>query len=291
MKWDQGHRSDDLIDKRGERMGPSGGGLGGVMALAPLLLRTKYGWVILLLLLGVGFFKSQFLSGQSSSPATGNTGTATRVLDEQAQFVGFVLDDIQSTWDKILTGDPVKYRHAKLVLFTDRTATGCGTGEAATGPFYCPADERAYIDLGFYAELANRLGAKGDFAQAYVLAHEIGHHVQTVLGVSKKVTSASKAQAKGETGLLVRQELQADCFAGIWAKATEGRNLVEAGDIDEALEAAASVGDDRLQKQAGGVVNPESWSHGSSAMRARWFRVGYQGGTLAACDTFSAPTL
>jgi predicted metalloprotease len=171
------------------------------------------------------------------------------------------------------------------VLYTDSTSTGCGAGEAATGPFYCPADERVYLDLGFFRELSGRLGAGGQFAQAYVLAHEVGHHVQKILGVHGDDTT------RGATGASVRFELQADCFAGIWARSTQERNLLEAGDIESAIGAAAAVGDDRLQRMATGTVSPERWTHGSSAERVRWFRRGVQEGTIAACDTFAAKTL
>jgi predicted metalloprotease len=210
----------------------------------------------------------------------------------EVHFVGFVLDDVQSSWEAQFRALGRPYRHAKLVLYTDATRTGCGEGDAATGPFYCPADERVYIDLGFFHELAGKLGAKGQFAQAYVVAHEMGHHIQNLLGTSARVDGMRHTQ--GATGASVRLELQADCFAGIWAKSTEHRNLLEEledGDIESALGAAAAVGDDRLQRMATGTVSPESWTHGSSAERTRWFKRGLESGTIAACDTFAAREL
>jgi predicted metalloprotease len=206
---------------------------------------------------------------------------------ELVQFVSFVLDDAQATWQKKLAENGETYRNAKLVLFDQRTSSSCGYGSAATGPFYCPADERVYIDLGFFRELTQRFGAPGDFAQAYVIAHEVGHHVQHVLGISERVRRSARGEQQGPSGLAVRLELQADCFAGVWANATRHRNLLETGDVEEGLGAAAAIGDDRLQRSATGTVEPESWTHGSSQQRARWFTRGYEQGSLEACDTFS----
>ena len=275
-----------MIDKRGERGG--GGGLGGMVGLLPLLLRFKGGWIIALLIVGFMAF-----GGLGRIFGGGDTATQTapvagqRTDDKKAQFVAFVLDDNQLMWREELAKRGKTYRNAKLVMFTGSTQTACGQGQAATGPFYCPPDERAYIDLSFYNELEKRLGAKGDFAQAYVISHEIGHHVQNVLGISDKVHNAKASQQKGEEGLSVRLELQADCFAGIWASSADKRKILEPGDIDEALNAAAAIGDDRLQKQAGGRVMPERWTHGSSAQRSRWFKTGYERGTIEACNTFT----
>ena len=207
--------------------------------------------------------------------------------DEQVEFVSFVLDDVQNTWEALFSEQNQPYTRAKLVLFTDAVRSGCGTGEAAMGPFYCPADQKAYIDLGFYRELKNRFGAPGDFAQAYVLAHEIGHHVQHLLGLDRRVNAARQGNSSSANRLQIALELQADCLAGVWAHSTQQRSLLEAGDVDEALAAAASVGDDRIQKSATGRVNPETWTHGSSEQRASWFRRGFQAGTLRACDTLS----
>ena len=267
----------------------SAGG-GGLIQLAFLLLRFKYGWIILLLLVGVSYFSGAFRSGttEDASRAAGDRGSAAATQPgSRADFVGFVLDDAQRTWDGLLQAGPVPYRHAKLVLFTDATRTACGFGEAATGPFYCPRDERVYIDLGFYNELSRRFGANGDFAEAYVIAHEIGHHVQKILGISERVQNSPSSALKGANGLSVRLELQADCLAGVWAHSTAKRDILEKGDIDEGLGAAAAIGDDRIQRQSTGRVHPESWTHGSSAERTHWFRKGYDEGTLKACDTFS----
>jgi predicted metalloprotease len=291
MKWDEGHESPDVIDKRGQG-GGGGGGLG-LLGLIPLVTRFRGGWVVALLIVGFvvwGGFKG--LGGSTSAGPSDTTTNSAPVAghktdDKKAQFVAFVLDDTQATWKQEFAKLGKTYRNAKLVMFTGATQTACGGGQAAQGPFYCPADERVYIDLSFYNELEQRFGAKGDFAQAYVIAHEIGHHVQKQLGISDKVSNA-RGNQKGEEGNSVRLELQADCFAGMWAKASEDKKILDPGDIDEALTAAAAIGDDRIQKQAGGRVNPETWTHGSSAQRSRWFKTGYQRGDLAACDTFAA---
>ena len=259
----------------------------------PMLIRTPFGWVILLGL-AIWWGYRNFFGGAAEAPPTkdvpGQTATATGKDAELVHFVSFVLDDTQSTWDKMFSANGKQYRHAKLVLFTDATQTACGYGESATGPFYCPSDERVYIDVGFYKELSTKFGAKGQFAEAYVVAHEIGHHVQKILGISEKATGL-RGPSKGATGSSVRLELQADCFAGIWARSTDQRKLLEAGDIESALGAATAIGDDRLQRQSTGTVSPEKWTHGSSEERVRWFKVGFEKGSIDACDTFSAPSL
>jgi predicted metalloprotease len=292
MRWDESHESPDVVDRRGER---SGGGLSGLLGLIPFLTRSPLGWVVLLV--GGGYYLFHAMSGSDApAPSTatdqhvvGETRTGEPRGDEQRKhFVSFVLDDVQNTWTRLLGSPP--YRHAKLVLFTSATETGCGYGRAATGPFYCPIDERAYIDLAFYRQLEDRLGAKGDFAQAYVIAHEIGHHVQKILGITSRAQQLRGPQ-EGESGTSVRMELQADCFAGIWGHSTAQRNILEGGDLEEALGAAAAVGDDRLQRQASGTVSPETWTHGSSKERARWFRRGFDSGDVKACDTFNAREL
>src|SRR5262249_55645090 len=193
---------------------------------------------------------------------------------------------VQHTWEQKLGP---KYPHAKLVLFTGTTQSGCGFAQSATGPFYCPEDEKVYIDLSFYRELVDRFGAPGDFAQAYVIAHELGHHVQKLVGIEPQVRRAQEAHPHDANALSVKLELQADCFAGVWASSTQQRGLLEPGDIDEALGAAAAVGDDRLQKQAGGRVNPETWTHGSAEMRKYWLKQGIDKGSIDACDTFNTP--
>lgn len=275
MKWDPDHESSDLIDERGR-----GGGSGGMGLLGPLLSigsRFGFGGIVVAVLL---YFGAQFFLGSPSSRVSGGQAQpGAPGSDTRAHFVAFVLDDVQTTWSRIFSQQGQPYRHAKLVLYTDQTRTACGFGSAAMGPFYCPNDERVFLDLGFFDELSQRLGAPGDFAQAYVIAHELGHHVQHLRGEDRG------GHAEGATGGSVRLELQADCYAGIWARASEQRNLLEQGDIDQALTAAAAVGDDRLQRSATGTVNPEKWTHGSSKERAKWFRRGLDQGTFTACDT------
>jgi hypothetical protein len=287
MRWDESHESDDLIDRRREGPALSSQGLGAILYLLPWLLRSRIGRVILVL--GVVFFAGRALFGgaigQGLHGGEGAGGGAQAETPE-VHFVSFVLDDVQNSWQQAFVAQSKTYRHAKLVLYTDSTDTGCGFGDAATGPFYCPSDERVYIDLGFFDALSGRLGARGQFAQAYVIAHEVGHHVQKLLGISDRVGSMQRTT--GASGASVRLELQADCFAGIWAHSTQQRDLLEAGDIDSALGAAAAVGDDRLQRSATGTVSPESWTHGSSEERVRWFRKGFDTGSIPACDTFSA---
>ena len=293
MRYDQDHESSDLIDERGQ-----GGGGGqrmagaGLLGLIPMLLRFRFGWVIIVAIVGYSVFHN-FVGGAPStrSLAPSATSVSAKGSDQPKHFVAFVLDDTQSTWRQLFTQNGKTYRNAKLVLFTGSTSTGCGNGDAASGPFYCPSDERVYIDLAFYDELATRFGAKGDFAEAYVIAHEIGHHVQKQLGYSDQVDRASKSERLGPTGVSVRLELQADCFAGIWARSTNQRNVLEQGDVQEALGAAAAVGDDHIQKEMTGTVRPETWTHGSAAARSRWFQNGFDGGTLQACDTFKAAQL
>jgi hypothetical protein len=206
--------------------------------------------------------------------------------EELVQFVSFVLDDAQGTWTRVLPQAGRDYRRAKLVLFTDAVRSGCGFAEAAMGPFYCPIDEKVYIDLGFYHELRRRFGAPGDFAQAYVIAHEIGHHVQNVLGISTKVRELQQARPDQANAASVRLELQADCLSGVWAASTQERDLLDPDDVEEALNAAAAIGDDRIQKGATGRVNPETWTHGSSRQRVAWFRHGLRTARIDACDTF-----
>jgi predicted metalloprotease len=294
MRWDQGHESPDVIDRRGERGGGGPGGMAqGILALAPLLMRSRLGILILVLLVvGSVIFGMVGTTGRDASQVTQRTETTgATVKDDERHFVSFVLDDVQDNWQSIFEQEGRDYRNAKLVLYTGMTPTGCGYGQAATGPFYCPIDERVYIDLSFYDDLARRFGAKGDFAQAYVIAHEIGHHVQKQLGTTNAVRGLRRSERAGETGANVRLELQADCYAGIWAHSTESRGLLESGDVDEALRAASAVGDDRLQKASTGVVTPETFTHGTAEQRARWFRKGFDTGDPRACDTFHASTL
>lgn len=279
MRWTPGGRSEDLEDRRNQ-----GGGIGGI--------HIGIGGFLILLILSM-VFKRDFFSlvggGQAISPGTTTTQVdpARDAREEPlVEFVSFVLDDNQKTWANILQAQGMTYQHAKLVLFRDYTQSGCGAAESATGPFYCPADQKVYIDLGFYDELQRRFGAPGQFAQAYVLSHEIGHHIQNLLGTERKVRSLRQTNPGATNALSVRMELQADCFAGIWAESTQQRSLLEAGDVESAMGAAAAVGDDRLQKMATGHVSPETFTHGSSEQRMQWFQRGMTGGTIDSCDTF-----
>src|SRR5215468_9099374 len=281
MRWTPGGRSDDLEDRRDE--GGGRGGIGGV--------HIGLGGMLILLVLSVVFKRDFFslLGGPGASPGHQlSQPDSERDAREEptVQFVPFVLDDTQKTWAAILQSEGAPYLHAKLVLFRDETSSGCGAAEAATGPFYCPADQKVYIDLGFYDELQQRFGAPGQFAQAYVLAHELGHHIQNLLGIERKVRSLRGQNPGSENTLSVRVELQADCFAGVWAHSTQQRNLLEAGDVESALGAAAAVGDDRLQRMSGGRVSPETFTHGSSAQRMDLFQRGMNGGTIESCNTF-----
>jgi uncharacterized protein len=283
MRWTSGSRSRNLEDRRAQGGGMALGG-GGVSLLLMLFRRFGFpglivGGIGLFLLTRTGMFGA---SGLSSS----QQGTSQAAEEPMVQFVSFVLDDSQNTWTGLFGQQGAQYRPAKLVLFRGSTRSGCGFGRAEMGPFYCPRDERVYIDLGFYAELKQRFGAPGDFAQAYVIAHEIGHHVQHLLGEFDR-----HPQRQGADESSVRMELQADCYAGVWGHATQERKLLEQGDLDEALRAATAIGDDNLQRQSGGDVAPDSFTHGTSEQRVRWFRRGFESGKLEACDTFSAPRL
>lgn len=248
-------------------------GLGGLLLLGLLTLLTGRNFLV---------FAPEM---QRRAPMQEESGPVQSSPDEDrmVEFVSFVLDDTQDTWRKKLGA---RYRDAKLVLFRDATATACGFGQAATGPFYCPADEKVYIDLGFYDELHDRFGASGDFAQAYVLAHEVGHHLQHVLGIEPAVRRAMMQRPDLRNELSVRLELQADCLAGVWGHSTAQRNILEQGDVEEGLRAAAAIGDDRIQRKTQGWVAPESFTHGSSAQRVEWFRRGLQTGDIDQCDTF-----
>jgi uncharacterized protein len=288
MRWDSGHRSDDVIDRRGEGGGGPVGAGGGVGIL--IWLFSRFGLPGVLVggaILAALYFMSPGTATDDGKSAVGPAQGQAQQGDKQAEFVSFVLDDVQNTWREVFAQRGLRYQPAKLVLFTRSTRSGCGYGSAEVGPFYCPADERAYIDLGFYRELDRRFGAPGDFAQAYVIAHEIGHHVQHLLGIDDK--AERMAQGSGQKNAVsVRQELQADCFAGVWAHSSNQRKVLETGDIDEGLRAAAAIGDDALQKQAQGEVRPESWTHGSSEQRVTWFKRGYESGKMDACDTFAS---
>lgn len=287
MRWTPGGTSDDIEDRRDQSGGGGGFGFGGM--------HIGLGGLLILLVLSL-IFKQNFLAllggGGPVSTGPASVGQPDSAKDEQekplVQFVSFVLDDTQKTWEQLLpqqAGTP--YRHAKLVLFRDYTQSGCGGAQSATGPFYCPADEKVYIDLSFYDELKRRFGAPGEFAQAYVLAHEIGHHVQKLIGVESKVRQLQSQSPESANPLSVKMELQADCLAGVWAHSTQQRGLIDPADVQSALGAAAAVGDDHIQQMARGHVQPETFTHGSSEQRMGWFNKGLDSGSVAACNTFS----
>jgi uncharacterized protein len=286
MRWTPGGRSDDIEDDRDQSGGGGGGfNFGGI--------HLGIGGFFILLVLSL-VFKRNFLSlagigTDSSSPSTqvSQPDTARDQREEPlVQFVSFVLDDTQKTWTQILSQQGVPYRHAKLVLFRNRINSVCGRADAASGPFYCPGDEKVYIDLAFYDELKQHFGVPGEFAEAYVLAHEIGHHVQKLVGIEEKVSAARERNPQAANQLSVRLELQADCFAGVWGHSTDQRKLLDPDEAREGLNAAAAVGDDRLQRAAGQTVNPETFTHGSSEQRMEWFQKGFTTGDMKACNTF-----
>lgn len=294
MEWTPGGLSSDVEDRRSDSGGGGGfgfgggGGLGGGIGIVGFLVL-----LVLSLVTGHNFIGSLFGGGVSTQPAQvqpvdrgANRQITGEGGDRDAQLVSFVLDDVQKTWTGIFDQEGKQYRHAKLVLFRNATYSGCGTAQAATGPFYCPADQKVYIDLGFWDELKRFGGSTADFAQAYVIAHELGHHVQNLLGTESKVTRLQQQDPSQRNHLSVDLELQADCYAGVWGHNAEGRLKLNDADLSDALSAAASVGDDHLQKMSGRAVSPESWTHGSSEQREHWFRQGYQSGDPASCNTF-----
>lgn len=286
MRWTSSGRSRNIEDRRAQRPAyrrPAPLGCGGMIFI--LVISYLMGWNPLPLLLMSGGGSGQ---PQPSPQVQGASYQANPLEEELVDFVSFVLDDAQAVWAENLPRYGVQYRDAKLVLFRDSVRSACGFASAATGPFYCPADEKVYIDLGFYDELRRRFGASGDFAQAYVLAHEIGHHVQKITGIEQEVRRRQRDRPRMANDLSVLMELQADCLAGLWGYSTARRDILEAGDIEEGLNAAAAIGDDRIQRMSGQFVNPDDFTHGSSKQRTKWFRRGLETGDLDACDTFSA---
>jgi predicted metalloprotease len=283
MRWQRSRQSQNVEDRRGMRAaGPmrmSGLGIGGLLLI--LLLGYATGSDPLQLLTEVSSELEPGMAGPMDMPA----GTPGLPDDEAGRFASAILADTEDTWTAIFDQMGRQYPLPTLVLFSDAVQSACGMTSAAVGPFYCPADSKVYIDLTFYRELADRFGAPGDFAQAYVIAHEVGHHVQNVLGVFDAVRSQRADQATANA-LSIRQELQADCFAGVWGHYAALRDLLEPGDVEEGLNAAAAIGDDRIQRQSQGYVSPETWTHGSSAQRVEWFRRGLDSGDLSTCDTF-----
>ena len=287
MRWRDLRQSDNVEDERGTS---SGRGSGGLKLGAGSLIAV----VVVSFLLGknplevLSMLQPQDVPSVSSQQRQVPKGAA----DEGKQFVSAILGDTEDTWGNLFKQMGGQYQRPKLVLFRDAVSSACGQGSASMGPFYCSGDSQVYLDLSFFDELHNRFGAPGDFAQAYVIAHEIGHHVQNLMGISEKV--AQKRAQLGEAGsnaLSVRQELQADCFAGVWGYYAAKRNLLETGDVEEGIKAATAIGDDRLQKQARGYVTPESFTHGSSAQRVKWFRTGLESGDVKLCNTFAVAKL
>jgi predicted metalloprotease len=283
MRWTRGGRSSNIEDLRGQGMGGGGFGGGGFGGRGGM--RLGLGGTVILFLLSM-FFGRDFFSLVGVDPAaptaTSGGGDARSLAREEpeVEFVSFVLDDAQLTWSRILP----EYQEAKLVLFRDAVQSACGFAQAASGPFYCPGDQKVYLDLSFFEELRSRFGAAGDFAKAYVIAHEIGHHVQHVLGIEQKVRHLQRQNSSQGNALSVRLELQADCLAGVWGHSTAKRDILETGDVEAGLNAAAAIGDDRLTR---GRVSPESFTHGTSAQRVSWFRRGLESGQTRNCDTFA----
>lgn len=291
MRWRQGRRSTNIDDRRSARGGVRAGGLG----IGGLIIVALAAWFF-------GIDPSVVLQGISDQPGVQTPGTPqkrSKAEEEAKDFVATVLGYTEDAWKPIFSDMGRTYKAPTLVLFSGSTRSACGLGQAAMGPFYCPGDQKVYIDLSFFSELKRKLGAPGDFAQAYVVAHEVGHHVQTLLGISQAVTRKRQQVSRTESNQLsVRMELQADCFSGVWAKVANeqarrktGTPLLETGDLEEGLNAAEAIGDDRLQRRSQGYVVPDSFTHGSSAQRVRWFSRGYQSGDIAQCDTFAASQL
>ena len=283
MKWQIGRRSGNVEDRRGMGAGGIGGlGIGGVLIV-----------VVIAMLMGKDPLE---LLGQveQGTPTSQTQPGAPPANDETTQFVSTILGSTEDVWGKIMQQNGKAYPPPKLVLFSGAVASACGRASAAVGPFYCPSDQNVYLDTSFFKEMQARLGGGGDFAEAYVIAHEVGHHIQKLTGVSDKVDAqrAHGASMEGDTGLSVRMELQADCYAGVWANQAQAQNhWLESGDVEEALNTATAIGDDRLQKQSQGTVVPDSFTHGTSEQRVRWFRSGFDSGDVGKCDTFNAPQL
>jgi predicted metalloprotease len=285
MRWTPGGPSKNLDDLRGQTgggrmIGGRGMGIGGALIA-----------LVLSLVFGINIFDSgggapvpqQTAPGEAQQPVA-----STPEEDKRIQFVSFVLDDVQQTWTQLLPKEGEQYKDARLAVFRDGVQTACGDAPAAVGPFYCPLDQRVYLDVSFFDELAKRFGAPGDFAQAYVIAHELGHHVQHLLGIEQRTRQMQESRPGSANQLSVALELQADCFAGVWANSTSQRKLLQEGDVEEALGAASAVGDDRIQAQQTGRIRPDTFTHGSAAQRSQWFRRGMESGNPNSCDTFGS---
>ena len=287
MKWEGNRESDNVEDRRS---GGGGGGFGGKIGIGTIVIALA-AWG----LFGINPLTTLDVLSGGNAPTAQVQGPATKppANDQQAKFVSVVLADTEDVWKDVFTKGGATYTPPKLVLFRGSTPTPCGAGQSAMGPFYCPGDQKVYIDLAFYDTLSRQLGAPGEFAKAYVVAHEIGHHVQNLLGVNDKVEAAHRRLSETENNALsVRVELQADCYAGLWAKkANESRQILQNGDIESAMNAAAKIGDDALQRASTGHVRPDSFTHGTSEQRARWFNTGLQTGSVKSCDTFSTRQL
>jgi predicted metalloprotease len=298
MKWKPGKRSADIEDRRSAGGGFGGGG--GMPIPMGRLGGGGIGTIIVLVIVYLLFVRGGGGGGgfnvpdpTSAFPQVPQSGTGDNTVpgspdeDKEVQFVSFVLDDAQGFWQQQFEAAGKPYQRTRLVLFRNQVQSGCGLASSATGPFYCPLDQKVYIDLGFFNELRQRFQAPGDFAEAYVLTHEIGHHIQQQLGIEQKVRQESQSNPDDANELSVRLELQADCLAGVWARSTYDRGILESGDLQEGLTAASAVGDDRIQQQAQGRIDPESFTHGTAEQRAHWLQTGFDSGTLEACDTFS----
>jgi uncharacterized protein len=277
MRWTRGTRSSHVEDRRGNKVTVGKVGIGTLVLLLLGFLAQRY-W-------GINIIPSGGVTGGGSETAGPPPDPTTDPDRATVDFIHFVTEDLIATWTEVFKKEGKTFRPANMVLFKEGTKTACGFGTTAIGPFYCPGDEKAFIDLSFFKLLNDRFAAPGDFAQAYVLAHEYGHHVQNVLGYEDTFRAAQRKDPEKKNELSVRFELQADCLAGVWGHSSQKRNVLEAGDVEEGLKAAAAIGDDTLQKQSGGTVSPESWTHGSSEQRVKWLRRGLEQGSIAACDT------
>ncbi|MBY5538673.1 zinc metallopeptidase [Rhizobium leguminosarum] len=305
MEWRGRRQSDNVEDRRGGPSGggfgrgggfnfPSGGGVrraGGGLSIGTIIFLVVIYFIFKMM--GIDLLQMLDTGGTTSGPGyeqSQSGGTRTPANDEMTAFMRTVLAETEDTWQGIFQAQGQNYEEPRLVLFSGATASACGSASSATGPFYCPSDHKVYLDTEFFQELSDRFGASGDFAEAYVVAHEVGHHVQNLLGILPKFNQARQRMSEADANKMsVRVELQADCFAGIWGKYTQQKGLLESGDLEEALNAAQQIGDDSLQKRSQGYVVPESFNHGTSEQRARWFKRGFDSGQLSACDTFSGP--
>jgi len=305
MEWRGRRQSDNVEDRRGDPGGggfgrgggfnfPSGGGVrraGGGLSIGTIIFLVVIYFIFKMM--GIDLLQVLDTGGLTTGPGyeqSQSDGTRTPANDEMTAFMRTVLAETEDTWQGIFQAQGQNYEEPRLVLFSGSTASACGSASSATGPFYCPGDHKVYLDTEFFQELSDRFGASGDFAEAYVVAHEVGHHVQNLLGILPKFNQARQRMSEEEANKMsVRVELQADCFAGIWGKYTQQKGLLESGDLEEALNAAQQIGDDTLQKRSQGYVVPESFNHGTSAQRVKWFKRGFDSGQLSACDTFSGP--